>query len=42
MTEMDRISISLPSKLLREFDEIIAERGYASRSEAIRDAIRDT
>ncbi len=41
MTEMDRISISLPSKLLKEFDEIIAERGYASRSEAIRDAIRD-
>ncbi|ACX72810.1 MAG: nickel-responsive transcriptional regulator NikR [Methanococci archaeon] len=41
MTDMDRISISLPSKLLKEFDEIIAERGYASRSEAIRDAIRD-
>ena len=38
---MDRISISLPTKLLNEFDEIIAERGYASRSEAIRDAIRD-
>ncbi|MCQ6253596.1 nickel-responsive transcriptional regulator NikR [Methanocaldococcus sp.] len=41
MTEMDRISISLPIKLLEEFDKIIAERGYASRSEAIRDAIRD-
>ncbi len=38
---MERISVSLPSKLLKEFDEIIAERGYASRSEAIRDAIRD-
>ncbi|AEF97010.1 nickel-responsive transcriptional regulator NikR [Methanotorris igneus] len=41
MVDMDRISISLPTKLLNEFDEIIAERGYASRSEAIRDAIRD-
>ncbi|EHP88324.1 nickel-responsive transcriptional regulator NikR [Methanotorris formicicus] len=41
MVDMDRISISLPTKLLSEFDEIIAERGYASRSEAIRDAIRD-
>ena len=41
MVDMDRISISLPTKLLGEFDEIIADRGYASRSEAIRDAIRD-
>jgi len=41
MVDMDRISISLPTKLLGEFDEVISERGYASRSEAIRDAIRD-
>ncbi len=38
---MDRISISIPSKLLGEFDEIIDSRGYVSRSEAIRDSIRD-
>lgn len=41
MVDMDRISISLPTKLLGEFDEIITDRGYASRSEAIRDSIRD-
>ncbi|MBA2862972.1 nickel-responsive transcriptional regulator NikR [Methanococcus maripaludis] len=41
MVDMDRISISLPTNLLAEFDEIIEERGYASRSEAIRDSIRD-
>ncbi|ABR56759.1 nickel-responsive transcriptional regulator NikR [Methanococcus aeolicus] len=41
MVDMDRISISLPTKLLGEFDEIIGDRGYASRSEAIRDSIRD-
>lgn len=38
---MERISISLPEKLLEEFDEIIEKRGYVSRSEAIRDSIRD-
>lgn len=41
MSDMERISISLPSKLLKEFDEIIDEKGYASRSEAIRDALRE-
>ncbi|WP_457611927.1 ribbon-helix-helix protein, CopG family, partial [Methanocaldococcus sp.] len=41
MGDMERISISIPAKLLKEFDEVIAEKGYASRSEAIRDAIRD-
>ncbi|MCS3901698.1 nickel-responsive transcriptional regulator NikR [Methanococcus voltae] len=41
MVDMDRISISLPKNLLEEFDEIILERGYASRSEAIRDSIRE-
>jgi len=41
MVDMDRISISIPSKLLGEFDEIIDSRGYVSRSEAIRDSIRD-
>jgi len=30
----------LPKNLLKEFDSIIERRGYSSRSEAIRDAIR--
>ncbi len=37
---MERISISLPEKLLEEFDRILEEKGYVSRSEGIRDAIR--
>lgn len=36
-----RIGISLPEKLLNKFDEIILQRGYSSRSEGIRDAIRN-
>jgi CopG family transcriptional regulator, nickel-responsive regulator len=39
-TELMRIGISLPETLLGKFDEIIEERGYSSRSEGIRDAIR--
>ncbi len=36
-----RIGVSLPEKLLSRFDEIILQRGYSSRSEGIRDAIRN-
>jgi CopG family nickel-responsive transcriptional regulator len=36
-----RIGVSLPEKLLNKFDEIILQRGYSSRSEGIRDAIRN-
>ncbi len=35
-----RIGVSLPDSLLCKFDEIIKKRGYSSRSEGIRDAIR--
>ena len=35
-----RIGVSLPDNLLGKFDEIIEKRGYSSRSEGIRDAIR--
>jgi len=35
-----RIGISLPENLLNRFDEIILQRGYSSRSEGVRDAIR--
>lgn len=38
--EITRIGISLPEKLLEEFDEILKCRHYLSRSEGIRDAIR--
>ena len=36
-----RISMSLPKKLLEEFDEVIHDRGYKSRSKGIRDALND-
>ncbi|HID20240.1 MAG TPA: nickel-responsive transcriptional regulator NikR [Methanophagales archaeon] len=37
---LTRIGVSLPSNLLNKFDKIIRGRGYSSRSEGIRDAIR--
>lgn len=40
MAELTRISISLENALLSAFDADIASRGYATRSEAIRDLIR--
>jgi len=39
--ELMRIGVSLPDNLLSRFDEIIKKRGYSSRSEGIRDAIRN-
>ena len=41
MSELTRISISLESALLAAFDRLLAGKGYATRSEAIRDLIRD-
>jgi CopG family transcriptional regulator, nickel-responsive regulator len=38
---MMRISMSLPKKLLNEFDEVLKDRGYNSRSKGIRDALKD-
>ena len=37
-----RFGISLESPLLKRFDNLIKKKGYASRSEAIRDLIRDS
>jgi CopG family nickel-responsive transcriptional regulator len=37
-----RFGISLEKSLLKGFDSLIAKKGYASRSEAIRDLIRDS
>ena len=39
-TVLARTGVSLPSNLLDKFDRIIRGRGYSSRSEGIRDAIR--
>src|SRR5919201_119064 len=41
MEGLTRISISLENALLRAFDRSTAAKGYATRSEAIRDLIRD-
>jgi CopG family transcriptional regulator, nickel-responsive regulator len=41
MAELTRVSISLESALLDAFDQRNAAKGYATRSEAIRDLIRD-
>jgi CopG family nickel-responsive transcriptional regulator len=38
--DLSRIGVSLPENLLEKFDDIITKRGYSSRSEGIRDAIR--
>ena len=37
---IERIGISLEKDLLAAFDSLIGQKGYASRSEAIRDLIR--
>ncbi len=41
MDQVQRVGISLESELLRQFDTFITRQGYTSRSEAVRDLIRD-
>jgi CopG family transcriptional regulator, nickel-responsive regulator len=41
MTDLSRIGVAIDSNLLDKFDRLIAQRGYANRSEAFRDLIRD-
>ncbi|MHC4154306.1 MAG: nickel-responsive transcriptional regulator NikR [Planctomycetota bacterium] len=41
MKGVERIGISVERKLLSAFDKLICRRGYQSRSEAIRDLIRE-
>ena len=36
-----RTGISLEQDLLERFDELVRQKGYGSRSEAIRDLLRD-
>ncbi len=40
MTDLARFGISIDERLLKRFDELIAQKGYVNRSEAIRDLIR--
>ena len=37
---MERITMSIDERLAHEFDALIAQRGYTSRSEAMRDLLR--
>jgi len=37
---MERFTISMDDELAAEFDRLIAARGYANRSEAVRDLVR--
>lgn len=39
--EMTKINVRVPAALLEEIDEIWEKRGYANKSEFIRDALRD-
>lgn len=42
MAGITRFGVSLEEKLLRRFDRLIERKGYANRSEAIRDLIRES
>ena len=42
MPKVTRVAMSLEPELLERFDRVVDERGYATRSEAIRDLIRAT
>jgi CopG family nickel-responsive transcriptional regulator len=41
MGQITRFGISMDDKLLSRFDEYISQHGYANRSEAIRDLVRE-
>jgi CopG family nickel-responsive transcriptional regulator len=38
---LERFGVSMPASLLQQFDQLLAQRGYTNRSEAIRDLIRE-
>jgi CopG family nickel-responsive transcriptional regulator len=40
MTQITRVGVTFPPELLKEFDQIIGNMGYESRSKAIQDAVR--
>jgi CopG family transcriptional regulator, nickel-responsive regulator len=41
MSTLIRTGISLEQDLLEKFDKVVQQKGYGSRSEAIRDLVRD-
>src|SRR5271157_6366463 len=41
MSSLSRIGVAIDSDLLRQFDDLLQQRGYTNRSEAFRDLIRD-
>jgi len=41
MAGITRFGVSIDSQLIKKFDALISRKGYANRSEAIRDMIRD-
>ncbi len=42
MSGIMRFGVSIDSQLIKKFDALISRKGYATRSEAIRDMIRET
>ncbi len=42
MSSVLRFGVSIEDKLLNDFDRLISGRGYATRSEALRDLMRDS
>lgn len=42
LSDIIRFGVSIDQSLLENYDRLIAERGYATRSEALRDLIRET
>ncbi len=42
MSDIIRFGVSIDSQLIKKFDALTNRKGYATRSEAIRDMIRDT
>jgi len=42
MSGISRFGVSIDSQLIKKFDALIGRKGYATRSEAIRDMIRET
>ena len=40
MAILERFGVSMENNLLKSFDELVETRGYSSRSEAIRDLVR--
>ncbi len=42
MSSIARFGVSIDSQLINKFDALIARKGYTTRSEAIRDMIRDS